>query len=179
MKASRTPNRIRCVAAGLTIVLLPVIGWAQLTVIFDNGATQLLAPFLEPFAATVRSPEQHSTSPDTALGAADLASLLPIRSPGLTPGPVEAKSQDRPLATPFFLIGTDARSRQWLADNRARLVEIGAVGMLVEAESPGDLKSIADLTAGLPVTPASGTDLAKVLGIHHYPVLITAHGIEQ
>ena len=53
------------------------------------------------------------------------------------------------------------------------------MGMLVQAETMDDLRNIAELAEGLSIMPASGTDLADALKISHYPVLITAHGIEQ
>ena len=56
---------------------------------------------------------------------------------------------------------------------------IGAVGMLVQAETREDLEAVADLADGLSILPASASDIAKALGISHYPVLISAHGIEQ
>ncbi len=114
-----------------------------------------------------------------ALGAADPKSWLPIRSPGLTPGWVQARKQDHPFTRPFFLIGSDPRSRQWLRTHRDRLEAIGAVGMLVQADTLDDLRSIAELAGGLSILPASGSDIAKALGISHYPVLISVHGIEQ
>jgi integrating conjugative element protein (TIGR03765 family) len=84
----------------------------------------------------------------------------------------------RPFARPFFLIGSDTRSRQWLEDNRDRLKALGAMGMLVQADTVEDLRAIADLAQGLPILPASASDIARALGITHYPVVITAHGIE-
>ena len=113
------------------------------------------------------------------LGAADPKRWLPIRSPGLTPGRVQAGKQDRPFIRPFFLIGSDRQSRQWLQVHRDGLEAIGAVGMLVQADTLDDLRSIAELADGLSILPASGSDIAKALGISHYPVLISAHGIEQ
>ena len=113
------------------------------------------------------------------LGAADVQALLPIRSPGLSPGPVQARSHDRPFSRPFFLIGSDDRSQQWLVEYRERLKEIGAVGMLVQAETREDLRAIARLAGGLPILPASAVDIATALDISHYPVLITPQGIEQ
>ena len=71
------------------------------------------------------------------------------------------------------------RSRQWLQDHRDRLKEIGAVGMLVQADTLDDLRTIAELADGLSILPASASDLAKALGISHYPVLISTHAIEQ
>ncbi|MCP4099911.1 MAG: integrating conjugative element protein, partial [Lentisphaerae bacterium] len=64
-------------------------------------------------------------------------------------------------------------------NHRDRLKEIGAVGMLVQADTREDLQATANLSGGLSILPASASDIAKALGISHYPVLISAHGIEQ
>jgi len=160
-------------------ILMPLSGQAQLTIIYDSGQTQPIAPYLEVFASTDAPLPQRPATPEPALGAADPKAWLPLRSPGLTPGPVEKQQHGRPFARPFFLIGSDPRSRQWLQAHRDRLKAIGAVGMLVQADNEDDLRAIADLADGLPVLPASAGDIAKALGISHYPVLISAHGIEQ
>lgn len=158
---------------------VPAMAQAELTVIYDSGHTQPIAPFLDVFESADEISKQ-STAPITPqLGAADPKTWLPIHSPGLTPGSVQAKSHDRPFARPFFLIGSDARSRQWLEDYRNRLKKVGAVGMLVQADTLDDLRMIAELADGLSILPASGSDIAKALGISHYPVLISAQGIEQ
>ena len=160
-------------------LLVPVVAQAELTVIYDSGNTQPIAPFLEAFESADEIPQQSPVPIEPKLGAADPKTWLPIQSPGLKPGPVQARSHDRPFTRPFFLIGSDTRSRQWLRDHRGRLKEIGAVGMLVQAETLDDLRTIAELADGLSILPASASDIAKALGITHYPVLISAHGIEQ
>lgn len=155
---------------------------AELTVIYDSGTTQPLAPFLEVFgeapAAAPRLPQ-----PAGQLGAAELSRLLPIQTPELTPGPVTPRLLQLPnggtLARPFFLIGADIQSRQWLSAHRDRLQEIGAVGMLVEAGSETDLEVIAEIARGLPIMPAPAADIARALGLKHIPVLISRRGIEQ
>jgi integrating conjugative element protein (TIGR03765 family) len=161
------------------LALTPAIASAALTVIYDNGNTQPIAPFLEAFESADESLQQSLIPTKPQLGVADPEAWLPIQSPGLTPGLVQARSHDRPFARPFFLIGSDARSRQWFWDHRERLKEVGAVGMLVQADTLEDLRTIAELADGLSILPASASDIAKALGISHYPVLITAHGIEQ
>lgn len=164
------------VLAGL---LIPAMGQAELTVIYDNGHTEPIAPFLEVFETNQAPPENKPDIPMSPLGAADPKAWLPIRSPGLTPGPVPARTHDRPFSRPFFLIGSDTRSRQWLKSHRDRLKDIGAVGMLVRAETETDLRAIAVLSDGLVILPASASDIAQALGVSHYPVLISRHGIEQ
>ena len=158
---------------------VPVMAQAELTVIYDSGHTQSIAPFLEVFDAGNASPQQSPIPTKPLLGAADPQAWLPIQSPGLTPGPVQPRSHDRPFARPFFLIGSDARPRQWLQDHRDQLKAIGAVGMLVQADTLDDLRTIAELADGLSILPASASDIANALGISHYPVLISTHAIEQ
>jgi len=166
---------------GMTIACLwvPVMAQAELAVIYDSGHTQPIAPFLEVFDAGNASPPQSPVPVKSQLGADDPQAWLPIESPGLTPGPVRTRSHDQPFARPFFLVGSDTRSRQWLQDHRDQLKAIGAVGMLVQAETLEDLRTIAELADGLSILPASASDIAKALGISHYPVLISAHAIEQ
>lgn len=172
-------NRDWIRSAVAVLALYPAMAGAALTVIYDSGNTQPLAPFLKAFGTTDEVLQQSPVPIKPPLGAADPEAWLPIQSPGLTPGPVRTRSQDQPFARPFFLIGSDARSRQWLQDHRDQLKAIGAVGMLVQADTLEDLRAIAKLADGLSILPASASDVAKALGISHYPVLISAHAIEQ
>ncbi len=165
-----------CILVGST--MMSPMASAALTVIYDNGNTRPLAPYLESIQAPV-SPEAPTLSEVPPLGAADPEQWLPIRSPGLTPGRVEKRAVHRPFARPFFLIGSGSLSRRWLSTHRDRLAEIGAVGMLVQAETVDDLRAIAALANGLPILPASASDIAEALDLSHYPVLITKDGLEQ
>ena len=164
---------------------------AQLAVIYDSGQTRPLAPLLSPLLSKntqstvpVESNNQNLSS-KSSLGPATLSSLLPIRSPGLVVGDT-ADSQLNPevlarLAQgnprPFFLIGSDALSVQWLATHRDTLKALGAVGMLVQADTEADVRRVAEVAQGLSITLGSGSDLAAALGIHYYPVLISRDGI--
>lgn len=165
------------------VTLLCLLGTASvatagLTVIFDNGQARPLSVFLGPLA-TAEVDNDPADSVSQQLGAADLESLLPIRSPGLTPGKLKSRAHNVPFARPFFLIGSDAWSKRWLVEHRNTFKEMGAVGLLVEATSVEDLRAIARLANGLPITPASGADIAKAIGISHYPVGISAERIWQ
>ena len=51
--------------------------------------------------------------------------------------------------------------------------------MRVNVESMAALTALRRLAPGLILSPASGDDLAQRLGLRHYPVLITATGVEQ
>jgi len=151
---------------------------AGLTVIFDNGQAKPVAEFLSPLKSAPTNNELVADQ-NKQLGAANVQLLLPIRSVGLTPGKVTAKAHNVPFARAFFLIGSDDRSRRWLVQHRKTLKELGAVGMLVEATTTEDLHAIARLADGLPITPASGSAIARAIGIEHYPVGISAGRIWQ
>ena len=163
----------------IAYLLVPALSQAELTVIYDSGDTQPIAPFLDVFESADEFLQQSTVLTKPQLGAADPEAWLPIQSPGLTPGSVQARAHDRPFIRPFFLIGSDARSRQWLQAHRDRLKALGAAGMLVQADTVDDLYAIAELAGGVAILPAPASDIARALGITHYPVLISAHGIEQ
>ena len=176
MKPKRTLVVLRRWTIG--VLFFPPLISAELTAIYDSGDTRPLAPLLEVFA-TDEPPVPRADPNRPNLGAADLDRLLPIRSPGLRPGKVERGHLNIKFARPFFLIGSDPVSRHWLATHRDELLRIGAAGMLVQADTVDDLRAIAELAGGLPILPAPATDIAKALGLSHYPVLISSQGIEQ
>jgi len=103
---------------------------------------------------------------------------LPIRSPGLSPGTVEARHRPTRLLQPVFLVGADPQSLAWLEANRERLKHLRAIGMLVQAENEAKIEQAIAAAHGLPLIPASGEAFATALGISHYPVLITREGIQ-
>jgi integrating conjugative element protein (TIGR03765 family) len=176
-------------------------------VIHDQGPTRPLSDYVEavpslsvsPSTLPLRqaSPQAQNHAPHDAqnLQAANPQGLpnlpapnlvipvpaYPVDTPSLAPGPVNQRRIQMPqlAAAPFFLVGNDPLSRDWLARFGGRLAAMGAVGFLVKAESDADLQSLRRLAPGIPITPLDATPLAKTLGLSHYPVLVTAGLIEQ
>lgn len=179
----RLPRRLRLIIYSL--LLAPDAVMAELAVIYDSGMTQPIAPYLAVFRDDALPPSLPKQPDHAAMhfGAADVSQLLPIRTPELTPGAVNRRPLSLPdgvaLPRPFFLVGSDPRSKAWLTRNRDRLLEIQAVGMLVAAESEADIEAIAAIAAGLPILPASASDIAPSLQITHIPVLVSERGVEQ
>ena len=66
----------RMVVAG---VLVPVMVQAELTVIYDSGNTQPIAPFLGVFDSADETPQQSPVPIKPQLGAADPEAWLPIQ----------------------------------------------------------------------------------------------------
>ena len=164
---------------------------AELIVIYDAGNTKPIAPLLKPFVSDQGLPDHPGTAADSAdqkvLNGATLSNLLPVRSPGLLVGDLAARqlkpgvqarlAQGNPR--PFFLIGSDRVSLEWLATHRGTLKSLGAVGMLVQADTEQDVRQVAEISQDLSITLGSGSDLASALGIDRYPVLITRDRITQ
>lgn len=103
--------------------------------------------------------------------------FLPVHTKSMTPGPFEPIRRRTGVSRPFFLVGSDAYSLKWLAQNHDRLIKLHALGLVVEVADAvvfGDVESAA---AGLVVRPVPADLIAKHLGVKHYPALITAEGI--
>ena len=170
--------------------------FAELAVIYDSGQTRPLEPLLSPLLAEVR-PLDETTHDDGSIrpdpvpapisDKAMLARLLPVHSPGLQVGALTTAERSPEVRArlvqgnprPFFMVGSDEGSLRWLAANAKTLRDLGALGLLVQAESRADIRRVIEAAQGLSITPGSGSDLARVLGISHYPVLITKDGITQ
>lgn len=166
---------------------------AELTVIYDSGQSHPIAPLLSPLLADERpSSDPAETHPNKSpsvplLGPAALRNLLPVRSPGLQAGTLSDRrlnpavlarlAQGNPR--PFFLVGADDFSLRWLSRYRDTLISLGAVGLLVQADTENEVRRVAEVAQGLSMTLGSGEDLARALGIDRYPVLITRDGIRQ
>ncbi len=156
-------------------LLFPGISQADLTVVADLGGQSTA----EYFAGINNQGEEPPTSQVLTLSTPDKASVLPIRTPELSPGPLEVRSLSMPGMRSIFLIGDDDLSRRWLALRRDQLIQLNAVGYVVNITSGAAWNDLQAQAAGLELLPVSGSDLAVRLGISHYPVLISEKGLEQ
>lgn len=107
------------------------------------------------------------------------ADLLPVHSARLTPGHVAPRTLRAPGLSPFFLIGDDPPSHAWLHARGDTLRALSAVGLVVNVSSGRALAALRRDAPGLTLVPTSGDDIAKRLNLSHYPVLVTATGIDQ
>ncbi len=165
-------------AAGLPAL---AAGQPPLIVVEDHGGTSAL-PYYQALDLPPRrdqpGPPRFSVPPSGGKTFSE-ADMLPVRSERLSPGDEPRRVIQAPGLTPVFLIGDDERSRAWLLERRAALTEISAIGLVVNVGSAEALAGLRKLAPELTLSPVSGDDLAQRLGLRHYPVLITASGIEQ
>lgn len=155
---------------GIFVLSLSGAVVASPKVLFDSGQTVSITPYTD--IIKVYNPKK--VKPMTVFNP------LPIETPGLLPGKVIKRKISQPyLSNPIFLIGDDELSNRWLLKNKALLIRINAVGMLVNVRNKQELHRIAKVAKGLKIIPAPAIDLAKQLGLKHYPVLISKQFIEQ
>ncbi|MEL5575181.1 integrating conjugative element protein [Serratia marcescens] len=104
---------------------------------------------------------------------------LPVATPELTPGDVA----DRPLQLPgigaLFIVGDDDASHIWLQAHAEQLKSLHAAGLVVNVSNLPALQALRELAPGVPMAPASGSELARRLQLSNYPVLITDTGLSQ
>ncbi|BFM18928.1 integrating conjugative element protein (plasmid) [Maricurvus nonylphenolicus] len=144
----------------------------SLTVIYDSGNTLPIAPYL---------PQRSEPQPKQSVLPTKRQSFqLPIETPSMSPGSVSATAKPlKYLQQPLFLIGADKQSKAWLKARHDQLVNLSAVGLLVQVDTLEEIKAIQALAKGLRLIPASAESFAKPLALKHYPVLISKDGWEQ
>lgn len=107
------------------------------------------------------------------------ADMLPVRSARLSVGRMERRVIAVVGLTPLFLVGDDAVSQTWLRAHRQALNALHAIGLVVEVRTAERLRALRSIAPELQLVPSAADDLALRLDLRHYPVLITATGIEQ
>lgn len=145
-----------------------------------NSPDDVALPYLHSTGAQMNAQVQ----PDRAMHAdlstfTDEAWILPIRSSRLSPGPITPRVLNMPGLQPFFLVGSDPLSLNWLRQRAAGLHEMAAAGLAVEVADSEALTRIRAAAPGLTILPVNGNEIATRLQVEHYPVLITATALEQ
>ncbi len=160
----------------MLMAIIPVS--EALTVIYDSGNTQSISQYLP--QRFEQENTQQSRQSVLLKKQKMLAYTLPITTPSLSPGVVTASPKAfRYLQQPLFLVGSDERSKHWLIEKREQLIELGAVGLLIQAEDTKDVEAMVILAQSLRLMPASAEGFAAELGLTHYPILLSNQGWEQ
>jgi integrating conjugative element protein (TIGR03765 family) len=141
-------------------------------IIADVGTTIDAAPFINQLRGDEKPPQK--IKPKTAY-----ESYYTEQSKNLTPGKVKSQTVNiKNLHQPIFIIGSDEKSLNWLDKYHSQLKKINAIGFIVNLKNPDEYKKISGKYK-LPLFPINGDALADKFNIHHYPVLISQHRIEQ
>ncbi|EDR5078600.1 integrating conjugative element protein [Salmonella enterica] len=163
-------------------VLLTSSSMAALNVIADLGG-ESTAPLFDAI-----NNENNEFTPPRSLdstvtsappGAVDVSDMLPVTTPEMSAGKVEARELNLTGMTPVFLVGDDALSREWLALRRDELKRRHATGLVVNISDKAALAELQRLVPGVTLLPASASEIARRLQLSNYPVLITSAGLAQ
>lgn len=173
--------------AGVFAIQTAAPTWAQppLIVVHDSGGVSALPYYEDLHLQTSEVPQPSMGRSSSALSSPPTLSELrsdawplPVVSRLLSPGRVTARPIRAPGMAPLFLVGDDDLSRAWLMRMLPKLRALRASGMVVNVVSARGLAALRAQAAGLTLMPACGDDLARRLGLRHYPALVTATGIE-
>lgn len=160
----------------LGLMFISNIAYAQLKVIADLGGESAVR-FYEPIQPV------HSNDapkhPNAIPSQLTEDQLLPVISHKWSVGQVETKSFNLPGALPMFLIGSDETSYQWLVNNRQKLIEMNAMGLVINVRTLEEMNHLRQVVPELTLMPSPADSLADRLGIYHYPLLLTAEGVSQ
>ena len=171
---SATEGYMHRLLSGLMLLCMSGLAQSEVQVIYDNGQTIALPKPNAAIQSAEPQPPAHY----------DFSQLFPIHTPSMRVSPPNSahSRQLQPLQRlpgPLFLIGSDRLSQQWLIQHRDRLIALGAIGFLIEAESLADYQAVLALAgAELVIVPSSAEQLAKVLDLQTYPLLLTREGIQ-
>jgi len=141
-------------------------------ILYDSGDSRPIAELFGGPAGTT-PPE---TPPPNMNGA------FPIKTPSMGLGRFASApwpDKTRWRGPPVFLIGADKHSLEWLKLNWAKLKQVGATGLLVDAPTETSLAAAKEIAPDLQIIAASAEDIANHTGLRLYLVLITRNGIEQ
>jgi len=167
------------VGMGLLAQAFTLSAFASELIVVQAGGVSAL-PYYQSLSIQSGEKAINPLPPVPLVSPADESQMLPVVSKTLTPGKVQAKTLSASgLARPVFLVGSDPLSLAWLAQRGDILRELEAVGLAVEVPDTKALAAIRKAAQGLTVLPVSGDDIGQVLGITHYPLLLTSTGLEQ
>ncbi|ANO35377.1 hypothetical protein A6E01_19375 (plasmid) [Vibrio breoganii] len=79
----------------------------------------------------------------------------------------------------FVVIGVDAYSLDWLTVNIEEVKRLGTLIYVSQIDRHEDMLALRQLFPGFDFVPVDVYDLMKMLGVDHYPVLVTKAGAFQ
>jgi integrating conjugative element protein (TIGR03765 family) len=82
-------------------------------------------------------------------------------------------------AQPFFIVSNDGFSRDWLVKNKAYLLKIGAQGLATNLDNKIEFTQLKNLAKPLPLVAVPVDEIANILSVSVYPVLITGEEIAK
>lgn len=176
--------QLRCLAlsrfslcTGLALCLASSAALAQLTVIKDYGDTR---PSGVPTFEEVERLAKEMKVDVSEIGAMSPYSF-PIESQNVRFGelPQPYKHGKKGLI-PFFIVGADLDSKQWMQDNKDFLLKHGIRrGLVTNVRNAAALKEMTDAAHPLMLYAMNVDEVAQVLNFNVYPIVVMEEEIAQ
>ena len=144
-------------------------------VIHDEGGVSL-TPLLDPPDLAEPAPARPAV---IAPAGRQRLAIYPVSSQRGAPGrllknPTRAQLEGGP-GQPFFIVGDDPISREWLRINAKHLRKLGAYGIVTAVDSATRLNHMVNALQ-IPMAPINADSLFEALGFAVWPVLVSADG---
>lgn len=156
----------------LSLVCLSAIAHAEPLVISDYGGRASGVP------NQVMVKKTQGNMPQRSVGVLKVYPVLSALHPGYINEPIPLKVP-QPKAQPFFIVGNDEFSRDWIEKNKDYLLEIKAQGLATNIQNESILMSLKSWAHPLDIVAIPVDEIAQILNIPVYPVLITGEEIAQ
>lgn len=122
--------------------------------------------------------EQSIPASATSQARPPMADRFPVES-DMRVGLIDAHDHDKPVNRPFFILGYDQHSAEWLQENRNYLIEINARGLVTNVQSEQQMNVLREYGSGLTMDAIPVDSVAAVFGLAFYPVLVTKEEVTQ
>lgn len=174
----------------IATMVTSVVSASGLVVIKDQGGVSV-EPFFAPFEDESYEDDhliyEPTLKPDQPLKPFSESDMLPVMTASLTarllsPASLDHVNQQLVLPhsmTPFFVLGVDRLSMDWLKARLPYLRDMGAVGLIVNVENAAELARLRSIAPGIELRATPGDTLREQFLLPGYPVLISSQGVEQ
>lgn len=159
----------------LLSVAQPVVTTQTPAVVYDSGMTVDATPYFSRQRLSRETPKKLPPMPPAPAQPAHslaLADRLPLRTQQLKPGPLTVH-EIKGLVMPFFVIGMDRQSLDWLYDASDTLAAMHASGIVVEVSDRDAWLALQAEAAqrGIRLSLLNGDSLATVYAFTTYPAV--------
>lgn len=148
-------------------------------VVYSGAQAVPAAPYIQSLAQP-RPQSESRANPTPKPGVMPLETRLPLMPRQLRRGSPAVQRTEAPIQ-PFFIMGMDRASLDWLARTLPTLLSINATGMVVQAANRDDwlLLQKKARASGLSLALYPDTGLTEAYGITTYPVLVVPQSIQK
>lgn len=148
-------------------------------VVYRGAKSVSAAPYIQAFSQRQKTTPAREHSRATT-GVTPLVSRLPLAPKQLTVGSPTVRRTQAPV-NPFFVMGMDRTSLDWLAQMLPSLLRINATGMVIQASHRADWQALQSKAraSGLSLALYPDTGLTSAYGLTTYPVLVLPRGIDD